>query len=284
MINSKQLLQDFISRIALRADTEEIAGVAYLVMDKLFNVSRTDILREKEITAHPDQLQALDGIAKRINSNEPIQYILQEAFFFGRKFFVDRAVLIPRPETEELVSLVIENCEKRKIKSPTILDIGTGSGCIPITLSLELRGSKVYGLDKSESALVVAKRNAQTLNADVAFLQADILSPQLSLENLDIIVSNPPYIPFEEKGQIRANVTDFEPHIALFVDDHDPLMFYSAIADFGKKSLSPTGFIAVEINERFGRDTKNVFDNAGYSDTQIIKDLSGKNRFVVANK
>jgi release factor glutamine methyltransferase len=173
-------------------------------------------------------------------------------------------------------------CKESKIRKPKILDIGTGSGCIPITLSLELQTSKVYSLDKSKSALAVAKKNAETLGANVTFLEDDVLSPQLSLDGFDIIVSNPPYIPFEEISKMQSNVKDFEPHMALFVDDHDPLVFYSAIAQLGKKSLNPNGFIAVEINERFGRDTKNVFEKSQYAETQIVKDISGKNRFVIA--
>lgn len=283
MINSKQLLQDFISKIDRQVDTGEHAVIAYLVMEKLFNVSQADILLEKEINAQQNQFDQLDQIIDRINSNEPIQYILSESHFFGRKFYVDKAVLIPRPETEELVSLVLDLCKASRIRKPKILDIGTGSGCIPITLSLELPGSKVFGLDKSKSALAVAKKNNEALKANVVFLEEDILSHQLSLDGLDIIVSNPPYIPLEEKPQMRTNVTDFEPHMALFVDDHEPLVFYSAIAKLGKKSLLPGGFIAVEINERFGRDTKNVFDKFEYQ-TQIIKDISGKNRFVIAKQ
>jgi release factor glutamine methyltransferase len=284
MINSKQLLQDFISRIDRQADAKERSLMASLVLEKVFAVSQTDILREKEVTVDQHHLEELDRIVKRINSNEPIQYILNTAYFFGRKFYVDEAVLIPRPETEELVGLVIDLYNEAKIRRPKILDIGTGSGCIPITLSLELPASQVFGLDKSKSALAVAKKNAESLGANVTLLEDDILSGQLSLDEFDIIVSNPPYIPLEEIHQIRPNVKDFEPHMALFVDDHDPLVFYSAIAQLGKKSLNSNGFIAVEINERFGRDTKNVFDKFQYTETQIAKDMSGKNRFVVAKK
>jgi release factor glutamine methyltransferase len=258
--------------------------MAHLVLERVFDVSQTDVLREKAINVDQNHQEELDRIVKRINSNEPIQYILNTAYFFGRTFFVDEAVLIPRPETEELVSLVMDLCKESKIRNPKILDIGTGSGCIPITLSLELPASKVYGLDKSKSALAIAKKNAETLDANVTLLEVDILSSQLALESFHIIVSNPPYIPLEEKSQMRSNVTDFEPHMALFVDDHDPLVFYSAIAQLGKKSLDANGFIAVEINERFGRDTKNVFDKHGYADTKVVKDISGKNRFVIAKK
>lgn len=282
MINSKQLFEEFVSKIHSQADPEEAFTMAYLAMEKVFGLSRTDIMQERKVDVSKNQSKQLEQFRDRINTNEPIQYILNEAYFFGRKFYVDQAVLIPRPETEELVSLVIDTSKKLKLRNPKILDIGTGSGCIPITLSLELPSSKVSALDKSVAALRVAKKNAENLGARVSFLEADILSSQLSLELFDIIVSNPPYIPIEQKSEMRANVTDHEPHLALFVDDHDPLIFYSAIAEHGKKSLTPHGFIAVEINDRFGRDTKKVFDNAGYSHTEIVKDISGKNRFVMA--
>lgn len=282
MINSKQLFEEFVSKIHSQADSEEALTMAYLVLEKVFGLSRTDIMQERSVDVSQNQSKQLEQFWDRINTNEPIQYILNEAYFFGRKFYVDQAVLIPRPETEELVSLVIDTSKKLKLRNPKILDIGTGSGCIPITLSLELPSSKVSALDKSVAALRVAKKNAENLGARVSFLEADILSSQLSLELFDIIVSNPPYIPIEQKSEMRANVTDHEPHLALFVDDHDPLIFYSAIAEHGKKSLTPDGFIAVEINDRFGRDTKKVFDNAGYSHTEIVKDISGKNRFVMA--
>lgn len=284
MINSKQLLQDFISKINSLSDAEERSVMAHLVLEKVFQLSRADVMRGAEIVVDQSHVEQLDDILTRINANEPIQYITNEAWFFSRRFYVDKAVLIPRPETEELVSLVMDLVRQSKIRKPKILDVGTGSGCIPITLSLELPGAKVYGLDKSKSALAVAKKNSEMLDANVTYLELDILSPQLSLENFDIIVSNPPYIPFEEMPRMRPNVTDFEPHMALFVDNHDPLVFYSAIGRLGAQSLTPGGFIAVEINERFGRDTKNVFDKYGYAETQIVKDISGKNRIVVAKR
>ena len=284
MINSKQLLAEFVSKIHSQADPEEALTMAHLILEKIFGLSRTDIMLERKVEVNGGQANQLELFLNRINSNEPIQYILNEAFFYGRKFYVDDAVLIPRPETEELVSLVIDTSKKLKLRNPKILDIGTGSGCIPITLALEMPSSKVFALDKSARALAVAKKNAESLGARVGFIEADILSSQLSLEPFDIIVSNPPYIPFEQKSAMRSNVADYEPHIALFVEDHEPLIFYSAIAEHGKSSLPPDGFIAVEINDRFGRDTKNVFENSGYSHTEIIKDISGKNRFVVAKR
>lgn len=281
MINSKQLLREFISKLTLDRGPDELSAIGHVVLENVVKISHPELLRDTAIQINAEQQRKLDVIAQRLNTNEPLQYILNEAHFYGRPFYVDPAVLIPRPETEELVSLVIDRCRGSKRK-PKILDIGTGSGCIPITLALEIAGSTVFGLDKSKSALAVAERNAKALGANVKFFEHDILDGQLPLDSVDVIVSNPPYIPLQEKSRMHANVTDFEPHLALFVENNDPFVFYSAIARIGKKNLHPGGFIAVEINERFGNETRDVFVQEGYQHTQTLKDMSGKDRFVVA--
>jgi release factor glutamine methyltransferase len=213
MNNSKTLFQDFLSQITLNEDKAEIISMAHLVFDRVLGISKTDLLSQKQIPATANDLEKLDSIVKRINQHEPIQYILGEADFFGRRFRVNASVLIPRPETEELVR------EVKIFSHPTaaILDIGTGSGCIPITLALEISGAKVSATDVSDKALVVAKENAKNLKAEVHFLQHNILTEEIPFRNLDIVVSNPPYIALSEKESMAPNVKDFEPHLALFV-------------------------------------------------------------------
>jgi release factor glutamine methyltransferase len=284
MINSKQLFQDFISKINDQSDQDEVASVGFRVFDKVFGLTRTEILGEKTVDVPVDISQQLNEIISRINTREPLQYILNEAYFYNRKFFVDSSVLIPRPETEELVNLVLQYCRKLNLLKPKVLDVGTGSGCIPITFSLEVPGSQVYGLDKSSDALTVAKRNVKDLEASVEFIEHDFLYEDLDLSALDIIISNPPYIAYEEKEKMHSNVTDYEPHMALFVENNDPLIFYKAIAKASQKLLKPGGFVAVEINERFGMETQHLFATAGFVDTEIVKDISGKDRFVFARK
>ncbi|HEY0740581.1 MAG TPA: peptide chain release factor N(5)-glutamine methyltransferase [Chryseosolibacter sp.] len=281
MVNSKQLLREFVSKLTLDRGADELSAIGHVVLENVFKISRPDLLRDTQIQINEAQQHKLDVIAQRLNTNEPLQYVLNEAHFYGRTFYVDPAVLIPRPETEELVSLVIDRCRGSK-RRPKILDIGTGSGCIPITLALEIPGSTVSGLDKSKSALAVAERNAKALGANAKFFEHDILGGQLPLDSVDVIVSNPPYIPLQEMSRMHANVTDFEPHLALFVENTDPFIFYSAIARIGKKILNPDGFIAVEINERFGNETRQVFVQEGYKHTETLKDMAGKDRFVVA--
>lgn len=284
MINSKQMFHDFISKIDLQVDRDELHSIAYRVFEKVLTLTRTEILAEKPVDLPNEKLERLNQLVERINSHEPVQYILNEADFYGRKFFVDNTVLIPRPETEELVSLVVEQCKMLKLSAPEILDIGTGSGCVPITLALEISSSTVYALDKSKDALKVAEKNSRSLKANVHFFEADILTQQLPVSELAVIVSNPPYIPLEEERLMSSNVKDFEPPMALFVENDDPLIFYSAIAEKGMNALRTGGFVAVEINERFGKETKEVFHRMGYANATIVKDLSGKDRFVMAWK
>jgi release factor glutamine methyltransferase len=190
--------------------------------------------------------------------------------------------LIPRPETEELVEWVISNC-KFPVDKLSILDVGTGSGCIPITLKRKLRKADVWSCDISDAALQVAKRNADTLGVDVNFLLLDFLNKekreQLSLFN--IIISNPPYVPEKDKQQMQANVLDHEPHLALFVPDNDALVFYKAIAEFGKGHLNPGGLIYAELHEDLGKEVSALFSAAGYN-TEMKKDMQGKERMLKA--
>lgn len=280
MKNSKDLFT--VLRYSITAyDAEEAENIAFVILDNLYTLNRTDILTQKSIDFSPEQRDALDKIIARINAHEPVQYVLGSAWFYGRDFYVSPAVLIPRPETELLVEEVIKAVSDFPI---TILDIGTGSGCIAITLAKELPNATVTALDISTAALEVAQKNASQLNARVQFLQSDILTQSIPVTMLDVIVSNPPYIAFAEKEAMRENVLAHEPHVALFVPDNDALIFYSTIAQKGFAALKTDGKVFVEINERFGKETAEVFIHAGFSSVRIVKDLQGKERILVADK
>ena len=284
MTNSKTMLHDFVRRITLRDDPDEIQGIAYQVFEHLFRLSRTEMVMGKEIVPTAAEEDRLAEIAARINRHEPVQYVLGEAYFFGRKFAVSNAVLIPRPETEELVQVVLHHPLAGGPGALSILDIGTGSGCIAATLALELRPAKVYATDVSPPALQVAAQNANTLQAPVSFLPHNILTEPLPFANLSAVVSNPPYITAREQASMRANVLDYEPHLALFVPDDDPLLFYRAIADRAFPALISKGLLAVEINEQYAVDVEDAFKAAGFSNMKTVRDIPGKDRIVMAVK
>jgi release factor glutamine methyltransferase len=283
MKNSKVLFEDFIQQITLHESREEIESMAYLVFEHCFQLSRTDLMVNKPV-APEIYHQKLNDIVERINRHEPVQYILGEAEFFGRSFKVNASVLIPRPETEELVREVLDLIPEKHSPTFRILDIGTGSGCIPVTIKLERPFSEVLAIDISEHALQVARENSVRLRAEVQFIKHDVLSEEFPFQELNGIVSNPPYIAFSEKVQMNRNVLDFEPHLALFVNDQNPLLFYESIARHAFKNLRPAGFLAVEINERFGKDVAFLFSHVGFQKISIIKDVSGKDRIVKALK
>jgi release factor glutamine methyltransferase len=256
-----------VSSISIDEAISEKEAIVYLVLHSLFGVRREHIIAGKELTYDEAEL---DEIIKRINNHEPIQYILQEAEFYGRLFYVNKNVLIPRPETELLVREVIEYIKNRPGR---ILDVGTGSGCIAVTLACELPNATVMATDISSAAIDVAHKNSLTFNTDIEFFINDVLTEDLP--GSDIIVSNPPYIANEEMKSMNKNVVDHEPHLALFVDDVDPLIFYRSIAD--KKAKG----VFVEINERFGAEIKSLFIDKGYK-ADIIKDIDNKDRIIKA--
>jgi release factor glutamine methyltransferase len=280
MKNSKTVFQDFIANITLKESNDEIKSIAHLVFAKILRLDRTDILAAKPFTLYPEQEKELYAIAQRINKHEPIQYILGEAEFFGRMFKVTSAVLIPRPETEYLINEILHYANLHKNHAPKILDIGTGSGCIPVTLKKELPEASVFATDISADALAIAKENAMMLNAGIDFFQHDILTQDIPVGSLDVVVSNPPYIAQTEEALMNKNVLQFEPHLALFVPDDDALKFYKAIAEKAREVLTVGGLLITEINERFGNETAAIFKANHFQDVAIIKDLDGKDRIV----
>ncbi|HET7178900.1 MAG TPA: peptide chain release factor N(5)-glutamine methyltransferase [Chryseosolibacter sp.] len=284
MKNSRVLFREIIARISLRENPEEIQTMVYLLLEHFLSLSRTDIMSGKVIEyAGPVSVQLQNAI-ERINLGEPIQYVIGYEYFFGRKFHVNQSVLIPRPETEELVRLVLSHARTLTagddVRPLKILDIGTGSGCIAITLSAELRNAEIFGTDVSNAALSVASGNANALNARVTFVEHDILREVLPFDNLDIVVSNPPYVTSAEKASMQPNVLDFEPHTALFVPSDDPLLFYEKIAEDVRKTLTRNGFVAVEVNENFADQVSTLFRQNGFASVLVTKDISGKDRIV----
>lgn len=277
MPNSKTLFSELVQQISLNETREEIEAIVYLLLEKKLNITRKDVMLAKEVNSTASEFLP---VLERINRHEPIQYILGEAYFFGRTFKVNSSVLIPRPETELLVSKIISG----KVVAPRILDVGTGSGCIAITLALQLPDALVHAVDISEDALEVAKMNAKMLSARVIFHQQDILTTSPSVGLLDIIVCNPPYITEKEKGTMKPNVTAYEPHLALFVPDHDPFIFYRGLIRLANETLAPGGKIFVEINEQFGLALAQVFTDHGVQEVEVVKDLDGKDRNIIASK
>lgn len=277
MTNSKTIFKDFIDSLALNESPDELESIAYLVFEKLFGLSKTQVLAEKKISVD-NKKNLLQDIGRRLNQHEPIQYVLGEAYFFGRPFLVNRSVLIPRPETEELVRLVIEHTRKER-SDARIIDIGTGSGCIAVSLALEIPESEVFATDISKDALKTAIENAHRLKADVHFEEHDILRDLLPI-SVDVMVSNPPYIARHERDVMSRNVVGFEPDIALFVSDEDPFIFYEMLLRRAGESLLPNGLLAVEINERYGSEIFRLFDEHGFRSIEILNDVFGKSRIV----
>lgn len=255
---------------------QESESLVIWLFEEYLGKSRKDISGDFVLDALPMELT---NAFNELLEGKPIQYVTGKAPFYGREFFVNSSVLIPRNETEELVHLIIK---ENKIEGMRILDIGTGSGCIPITLALEIKGADVFGLDISEEALLVASQNTATLGVKVDFLNCDILNEEIPFDNLDVIVSNPPYVKISEKELMHENVLKHEPHLALFVQDDDPLLFYRHIAQKAKKVLNPKGRLYFEINEELGTITSELLTENGYNSIRIIKDLNNKDRIVKA--
>lgn len=276
MTNSKTIFHDLVNRISTY-DKGEAYSIAYRIMEHVFGLSQADIVIEKPIA--PEKLLTTEEIVNRINQHEPVQYILGHAEFFGRKFMVNPSVLIPRPETEELVTAVL-SMVRDKHNPIRILDIGTGSGCIAVTLALEIPDAELWATDVSEEALNVARKNAEFHKAKVTFVKHNILDEPFSFGKFTVLVSNPPYVAEMEKSSLQRNVVNYEPHLALFVKDNDPLLFYKTIGRRSKELLNAGGLIAVEINERLGNETAQLFKECGIEEVEVVKDISGKDRIV----
>lgn len=252
----------------------EARAIYRMVMELRFGLSQADILMDKDKDLSAENLTELQNIMHRLANGEPVQYILRLAEFCGHKFCVEPGVLVPRPETAELVNAV-----KSEPPGCTVLDIGTGSGCIAVTLALA--GYRVTAIDISEQALSIARRNAEDMDADIEFVHENILQPKIKDRQWDILVSNPPYICRSEAEDMHLNVLQHEPHLALFVPDEDPLLFYKAIAEFGRTHLCPGGRIYLEINRRFGMQICNLLKDKGYHNICLLDDQFLNPRFII---
>ncbi len=294
------VIQLFRKELESLYSKEEIETFLFFSFNEYFGFSRSDLALKKEIRLSESELLKFFRVIRKLRQHVPIQYILGNTEFYGLKLNVNEHVLIPRPETEELVEWVITDCgflieelrinSQSKIHNPqlNIIDIGTGSGCIAITLKKNIPDAEVYALDISENALTVAKQNAEMNNAEIHFVQGDILakSPnhQIAKSPFQIIVSNPPYIIEKEKPEMSANVLDYEPHTALFVPDNDALLFYRSILDFGKTNLSAGGKIYFELNTNYADDVAALAKSKGFINCIIKKDLSGNQRMFSCEK
>ena len=252
----------------------EAENLIFWLFEKHLGLRRSDLQQAIPIEAVNDRLLA---DFERLLTGEPIQYILGEAPFYGRNFLVTRDTLIPRNETEELVHRILKENPKPRLR---VLDLGTGTGCIPITLALELKDLEMYALDVSVEALEVARQNALNLGANVQFLEGDLLEPAPNFALFDVLVSNPPYVPLRDQEEMHANVLNFEPHLALFVPDEDPLLFYRAIGSWGQQLLKTGGKLYLEIYENLADELVQLLLSLGYSQVQVHQDLNGKNRMI----
>ena len=274
-ISSKELVGQIMTSLLHLYTENEAKSMAYRCLDLGWDCSPTDILMEKPVEIS-DEWEAKLG---RLHSGEPLQYVMGFEFFRDRKFMVSPATLIPRPETEELVIKILPLIEKQH----RVLDVGTGSGCIAISLSIETDAS-IFAWDVSEGALDIAKRNARLLSASLGFQLQDVFEWEETADTWDFIVSNPPYVLDQEKNEMSPNVLNFEPHLALFVPDLNPLKFYQTLGTFAWSRLNPGGWLAVEINRAYGLETENLFQQIGFSTTELHQDFNGNDRFVLAQK
>lgn len=281
-MNLKEILESYRTALHAQYDSNEVDALFYIAVEFLTGFSRNQIISHWDQNLTEEDVSQYNSILKRLLKQEPIQYILEESYFYELKFKVNTSVLIPRPETEELVFLIVNDL-KNNPHSSKVLDIGTGSGCIAIALKHMLPVAQVWALDISETALAVAKENAILNKTDMSFMHADIRT-YLSADKYDIIVSNPPYITETEAALMESNVMDFEPHLALFVKDQNPLEFYIAIADFANKSLHDNGKLYFEINANYGLQTKEMLLQKAFIDVEVIQDMQGKDRFIKAIK
>ena len=264
----------------------EIDSFFFLIMEEVLNLQRIDTVLTPNFLITQDNLTRLKNIIIRLQNEEPIQYILKKTTFYGLPFIVDKNTLIPRPETEELVAWIIKEASKIKLqkgKKLSILDIGTGTGCIAISLAKNISKTHISALDISEDALKIAKQNALLNNVEIDFYEIDILNTNSLPQQFDIIVSNPPYIRESEKIGIKKNVLQNEPHIALFVENENPLLFYKKIADLAKKYLSEKGVLFFEINQYLEKETVKMLEKKGFKNIDLRKDLFGNYRMVQCN-
>ena len=276
----KEAIEQLRAGLAAVAESHEVQAMIRVICEDVFNYDPVDVALRQESELPDFAQERVADIISRSRRHEPLQYIVGTARFHGHKFKVTPSVLIPRPETEQLVDLIIDENQASDLR---VLDMGTGSGCIAISLARALKFAQVDALDVSRDALVVARENAAALKVKVRFFESDMLAPQPDAR-YDIIVSNPPYVCWSERESMEPNVRDYEPGQALFVPDNDPLLFFKSIAPYAMQSLERGGRLYLEINQRFGNEIKCLLEDCGLDEVRIIEDSYGKVRFAAAIK
>jgi release factor glutamine methyltransferase len=278
-MNIKSLKTHFFTELQTIQEDSEIESFFFILTEFLHNLKRIDVSLHPDFEVTESYFKKWNTIISELKTEKPIQYITGEAWFYGLRFEVNENTLIPRPETEELVEWIVDGL-KLKGKGQRVLDIGTGSGCIPIALKNEIPSAAVSAIDISEKALEMAHKNALDNQVEVNFIHQDILTAESFHEKYDVIVSNPPYVRNLEKQEIKRNVLDFEPHLALFVDDSDALLFYRKIAQLALKSLLPNGKLFFEINQYLAKETVELLTQLGFKNIELRKDFVGNDRMI----
>lgn len=281
----KQFKTHFLNELSSLYDESEIDSFFYIIIEKLHYLKRIDLALNPETVMDGTHLKKWNSIISDLKTQKPIQYILGETEFYDLRFEVNENTLIPRAETEELIELIISNNQIAKLPNPLkILDIGTGSGCIAISLAKNISNAEVFAIDVSEKALAIAKKNAEVNNIKVDFLLNNILETEDLEQQFDIIVSNPPYVRNFEKAEIKPNVLEYEPHLALFVEDTDALLFYRKIGQLAKKNLNPNGKLYFEINQYLGKETVQLLEDMGFRNVELKKDIYGNDRMIQSTR
>ena len=293
-MNLKEFRNFFSAELSGVFPKTEIDTFFFLLIEEKLNLQRIDTVLKPDFLIGNNILTEFKKIIKRLQKEEPIQYILGKTEFYGLPLLVDKNTLIPRPETEELVEWAIKEIQEKRIKSKdviskdnekslSILDIGTGTGCIPISLAKNLENVTISAIDISKEALKIAKQNAALNNVEIDFIEIDILNTDKLNQQYDIIISNPPYVRELEKVEINNNVLENEPHLALFVDDENPLIFYKKITDLAKQHLTKKGILFFEINQYLGKETVEMLEKKGFQNIQLKKDHFGNDRMIKAS-
>ena len=280
----KEYRTQFIQELAPIYDVGEAENFFYLILEEKHKLKRIDLALQPDLVFSDDEIVVWNLILKQLKQEIPVQYLLGKTSFYGLEFEVNANVLIPRSETEELVDWILKS-QKSKVESQKIriLDIGTGSGCIAIALTKNLPNATVFAIDVSENALATAKINAENNSVNVTFINQNILETEDLQQQFDIIVSNPPYVRHLEKEEIKKNVLDNEPHLALFVADNDALVFYKKIAELAQKNLSENGQLYFEINQYLGKETIDLLQKMNFATTELRKDIYGNDRMTKAS-
>ena len=283
-MNIKNYRTQFIQELSPIYDAGEAESFFYLILEEKHQLKRIDLALNPDLTFSGEEIQLWNSILEQLKQEIPVQYLLGKTSFYALEFEVNENVLIPRPETEELVDWILTNQRISESTNPLkILDIGTGSGCIAIALAKNITNSQVFAIDVSKKALATAKKNAKINEVNVTFLEKNILETEDLGQQFDIIVSNPPYVRELEKVEIKKNVLDNEPHLALFVEDNDALIFYRKIAELAQKNLSKNGQLFFEINQYLGKEMIELLEKMDFKNIELRKDIYGNDRMMKAD-